>query len=975
MEILTGAAGSIVSEIVKYTAKPIVRHIGYSFCYKKITGGLTEEKVRLEQRKQVIHDTIDPGIRNNTEVANTAVRGWLINVDQIIEEVQTLENQIQVNKMCCKGWSTKKTTNAAKLLQEAAGWDLKPLIHRAPLPDIVIFSSNDDCEVFKSRKLIFEELLEALRDDNCKRIGLHGLGGVGKTTLVMDVCKKAKDLFSDIVKTTVSQTPDIRKIQDEIAECLNLKLDEEKTEGGRARRIWLRIKQAEKKILIILDDVWKDVKLGDIGIPSGEDQEKFKILLTTRREHVCDLLHCSKKILLEFLSNEESLALIKKTASIVDDYRALNDVVLQVVEECKGLPIAIVTVGKALIRKSLTDWEVALRDLKNSRYVEICDVDEDNNAYVCLKWSYDHLNRKTKLCFLMCSLFPEDYDISIEELSRYAMGLEEYQDVNSLDEVRSQVHVAINHMRESALLLESDHGEEYVKMHDMVRDVALWIASKGENEFKLIAYTHLAKNMNFERVTTISLMASNTKQLPDKLVCPSLNILLLGRIEGSKKISNTFFEGLNCLKVLRLEDKILSSHSLQFLTNLQSLHLKDCDFSDNLSSLGKLKRLEILSFQGLGMVALPNEFGEMESLRLLDLRGCYKLKQIPQNVIQRLSRLEELIMNEYSFKNWDVEGTSNANLSELNSLPYLVFLSLSLELKYLPQGFVFPSLQRYHICVNSSDHFFWEDNRTKCFDLRVLVIKELNFFSMNAFKVLFRTVEYIQIESCEMECIVDTTSRGDHTVMFANLIKLHLMYMSCLRTICEGPNHYVIFSNLTDFVADGCTRLVSLFSPSVAQSLKKLKNLRLVHCNELKQIISEDEGMILESHSQPICLPELQTIYVKYCPKLEYIFPLLVARDLPQLESLELEDLPQLKQVFDHEKEGDVRDGNNASVWPSLKEVKVENCPKMKWSFFADLEANVPAHGKVILYFFWFLHFLDKTYASAVFEILNKSEY
>jgi hypothetical protein len=111
-------------------------------------------------------------------------------------------------------------------------------------------------------------------------------------------------------------------------------------------------------------------------------------------------------------------------------------------------------------------------------------------------------------------------------------------------------------------------------MHDMVRDVGLWIASKGENEFKLRACTHLEKNINFERVTTISLMASNTKQLPDKLVCPRLNILLLGRIEGSKKISNTFFEGLNCLKVLRLEEKILSSHSLQFLTNLQSLYLK-----------------------------------------------------------------------------------------------------------------------------------------------------------------------------------------------------------------------------------------------------------------------------------------------------------------------------------------------------------------------------------------------------------------
>ena len=831
MDILTGAAGSIVSEIVEYTAKPIVRHIGYSFCYKKITGDLTEEKVLLEQRMQAIHDTISKSERN-TEVVNKDVEGWQTRVDQIMEELQTLENQIQVNKMCCKGccpdwiWryklgkeATKKTTNAVKLLQEAAGWDLKQLTHRAPLPEIVIFSSNDDCETFASRKLIFEELMEALCDDDCKRIGLHGLGGVGKTTLVMDVCKKAKDLFSDIVKTTVSQTPDIRKMQGEIADCLDLELGEE-SDSGRAKRIWLRIKEAKKKILIILDDVWKDVKLEAIGIPSGEDQEGCKILLTTRSEHVCNLMHCSKKILLKFLSNEESLALIKKTASIVDDSPALNDVVLQVVEECKGLPIAIVTVGKALTRKSLTDWEVALKELKKSRLVEICDVDEDNNAYVCLKWSYDHLNRKTKLCFLMCSLFPEDYDISIEELSRYVMGLEEYnQDVNSLDEVRRQVHVAINHIRQSSLLLESISGKEYVRMHDMVRDVALWIASKGENEFKLRACTRIEKNTNLESVTAISLMASNTEQLPDKWVCPRLNILLLGRNKCSREISDTLFEGMNCLKVLRLEDKILASQSLQFLTNLQSLYLKNCDFSDNLSSLGKLKKLETLSFHRCGMAALPNELGEMESLKMLDLIGCDKLGRIPPNVIQRLSRLEELIIG-LSFKNWNVEGTraeiSNANLSELKSLPRLVMLSMWLELKHLPQGFVFPDLQRYNISMYN-DSFFYKLNS------KALEIKDLNAFSMNAFKVLFRTVEYIRIESCEMECIVDTTG-GNHTVMFANLVKLYLREMSCLRTICEGLDQNVL-SNLTLLGLRRCMRLISLFSPTLAQSLKKLKKL------------------------------------------------------------------------------------------------------------------------------------------------------
>uniref|UniRef100_A0A2N9ESF6 NB-ARC domain-containing protein n=1 Tax=Fagus sylvatica TaxID=28930 RepID=A0A2N9ESF6_FAGSY len=290
--------------------------------------------------------------------------------------------------------ATQKTTTAVKLLQDAR--DFKQLTHRAPTPGIEIFSSSGDCEVFESRKLIFEELMEALRDDNCKRIGLHGLGA------------------------------DIRKIQGEIADCLNLKLDEE-SDSGRVKRICLRIKQA-KKILIILDDAWKDVDFEAIGIPSIEDQEGCKILLTTRSEH-------------------------------------------KVVEECKGLPIAIVTVGKALTEKSLDDWKEALQQLRKSRLVDIY----------------------------------EDYNIEIEKLTRYAMGLEEYEDVNSLDEARSQVSVAINQLQDSSLLLKGN-AKEYVKMHDMVRDVGLWIASKGENEFKLRACTHLEKNINFERVTTISLI-------------------------------------------------------------------------------------------------------------------------------------------------------------------------------------------------------------------------------------------------------------------------------------------------------------------------------------------------------------------------------------------------------------------------------------------------------------------------------------
>ena len=122
----------------------------------------------------------------------------------------------------------------------------------------------------------------------------------------------------------------------------------------------------------------------------------------------------------------------------------------------------------------------------------------------------------------------------------------------TLDEARSQVRAAINSLKDSSLLLEGSR-KEFVKMHDMVRDIGLWITSEGKNEFELRAYTCLKRNTNLERATAISLIDYNTEQLPDNLVCPRLNILFLGGIQSSKKISNSLFEGMNCLKVLILD--------------------------------------------------------------------------------------------------------------------------------------------------------------------------------------------------------------------------------------------------------------------------------------------------------------------------------------------------------------------------------------------------------------------------------------
>ena len=960
MDILKGCTGSIAADVVKCTAKPVIRRVGYLFRFKKIVDDLTKATKDLQLVQQKVEEAIKLAAMN-TEVVEKDVEGWLTDVNQLMKEVQALENKVQGNLRFCNDWCPDwirqyklckdaiQKTNVVQELQNKGNFS--KVAHRAPTPGIEIFSSSD-FEVFESRKLAFQQIMEALHDDNNERIGLHGIGGIGKTTLVNEVYKEVKksNIFNDIVMTVVSQTPDVRRIHGEIAGCLKLTFEDQEKESdtARANRICLRIKSVAK-ILIILDDIWKDVDLKAFGIPSSDDHRGCKILLATRSVHICNLMRCQREIPLNFLVEEESLALMKKIA-IVDDCADLNDVVLKVVKECKGLPIAIITVGKALIGKSLDDWNAAMHQLRKSRLVDIEGVDEEKNAYACLKWSYDQLKRKTKLCFLLCSLFPEDYNIPIEELTRYAMGLEEDEDFHSLDEARSQVRAAINSLKDSSLLLEGSE-KEFVKMHDMVRDIGLWITSKGKNEFKLRAYTRLERNTNLEKATAISLIDYNTEQLPDNLVCPRLNILLLGGIQSSKNISNALFEGMNCLKVLSLHGIILSSQSLESLTNLRTLYLKNCNFNDNLSSLGNLKSLETLSFYRCRINALPSELGEMASLKMLDLTYCYRLQQIPPNVIRRLSQLEELIISS-SFKNWDVEGRtseiSNPNLSELNSLPRLVNLSLKLNSNHLPKGFVFPDLHRYFISINFLDQspLGPHDNGSlRCINSRTLEIKDLTASSMNALKSLFRTVEYIWIESCEMECIVDTIG-GNHTVTFGNLVELYLKDMSCLRTICEGPNQYEIFSNLTVLHAHRCQRLISLLSPSLAPSLKKLKQLSLDGCDEMKQIISE-EGLILESHHQPICLPELKTLEVKKCGKLEYIFPISVARGLPQLERLKLRDLPRLKKVFGQNREGEVGDceiesHHQPSGFPKLKTIEVVNCENLEYIFPISIARDLP---------------------------------
>ncbi|RVW58157.1 hypothetical protein CK203_110689 [Vitis vinifera] len=71
----------------------------------------------------------------------------------------------------------------------------------------------------------FELNYGGLKDGDDNMIGVWGMGGVGKTTLVEQVANHAKEqkLFDEVVMASVFQNPDLRKIQGQLADMLELR--------------------------------------------------------------------------------------------------------------------------------------------------------------------------------------------------------------------------------------------------------------------------------------------------------------------------------------------------------------------------------------------------------------------------------------------------------------------------------------------------------------------------------------------------------------------------------------------------------------------------------------------------------------------------------------------------------------------------------------------------------------------------------
>lgn len=126
-----------------------------------------------------------------------------------------------------------------------------------------------------------------------------------------------------------------------------------------------------------------------------------------------------------------------------------------------------------------------------------------------------------------------------------------------------------------ASLLE-DIEDDYVKMHDVVRDMALWIAcecGKAETNFLVKTNAQLLELPIIERwneASRISLMRNRIETLSGAPTCPNLSTVFLNRNTLSQ-ISDSFFDFMPKLRVLDMSANPSLTYLPVGISNLFSL--------------------------------------------------------------------------------------------------------------------------------------------------------------------------------------------------------------------------------------------------------------------------------------------------------------------------------------------------------------------------------------------------------------------
>lgn len=527
-------------------------------------------------------------------------------------------------------------------------------------------------------------LLKLLSRCHEEGMGIHvisvvGMAGIGKTTLAQLAYndKEIVNGFDVRIWVCVSESFDEIRVGRAIIEALEGK----GTDLTEFQSLLVRIRSSigMKKFFLVLDDVWLEDggKLKALCTSLDNGANGNKILVTTRKEKVARMMRSTDVISVGRLSDEESWLLFKELAFCdrsVEDCEKLEKYGRRIVGRCKGLPLAVKTIGSLLhFKKMEQQWQTILDN-------EMWNLEElEENVFAPLLLSYNDLSSMVKQCFAYCAIFPKGYALNKNDLIRLWMA-QGYLLSNKNTQLEIVGEECFDNLAMHSLFQEFKKDKEgnimSCKMHDVVHEFAQYIARKECLVLELSDSDIFSQNLPFETSRHLRLML-NVESEASSYSFKTRSILKLRSFFLSSKDSfsishllPSLFKQLTCLRAVTLDRNLTGEipREVGQLIHLRYLNFSSLDVKQLPDELCDLYNLETLNIRNCVLLEkLPDGIGKLINLRHLLNRGTLRLRYMPKGIerLTCLQTLDEVVLGADPF------GTKVFTLESLKLLNHL----------------------------------------------------------------------------------------------------------------------------------------------------------------------------------------------------------------------------------------------------------------------------------------------------------------